>query len=126
MINCRHIIRWALKVDYLGSDDHLVSYTAKFHPFADEGFRGLVLVVVRSVDEVAAGFVERIEELEAGLLVHRAHSKIGPFVTDTHRSEADGRNVNASGGRKLAVASELRSRKGRRGPDFCCRHDDGK
>ena len=49
----------------LSREDNLVTDTPFLHPLAEELLRGLVLVVLRSVDEVAAGFVERVEEREA-------------------------------------------------------------
>ena len=74
----------------LGGDDHLVTDATRLHPLADELLGRLVLVVVRGVDEVAASRVERIEELEARLLVHRAHAELVPLVTDAHRPETQG------------------------------------
>ena len=67
---------------YLGRNDHLVAYPARLHPLSNELLGRLVLVVVRGVDEVAAGVVVRVEEREARLLVHRAGAELRPLVAD--------------------------------------------
>ena len=96
---------------HLRRDDHLVADPPLLHPLPDELLRGLVLVVVRGVDEVAPGVVEGVEEREARLLVHRAHAELLPLVADAHRSEAERRDVHSCEGCELAVEAEL----GRRG-----------
>ena len=99
---------------YLGRDDHLVTDPPLFHPLADELLRGLVLVAVGGVDEVAALVVEGVEELEAGLLVHRAKANLLPLVSDAHSTETERGDVDASEGGELAVLAEV-GRRGRSG-----------
>ena len=74
--------RRASACTYLGGDDDLVSDLALLHPLADELFGGLVLVIVRSVDEVPARGVVRVEQLEARLLVHGTGADRVPLVAD--------------------------------------------
>ena len=64
-------------------------------------------LAVGGVDKVATGFVERVEQLEAALLVHGAHTQVRPLVADAHGSELDGRNMNAGTRGKGSVAAEL-------------------
>ena len=108
---------------HLRRDDHLVADPPLLHPLPEELLRGLVLVVVRGVDEVSAGFIERVKELEARLLVHRSHARaLRPLVSNAHRPEADGRDVDAGCRREQTVATELGLRLGRWCPKFGGRH----
>ncbi len=43
------------------------------------------LLEICSINEVPAHIKIRVHELEAGLLIHRAHNKDLPFITDAHR-----------------------------------------
>ena len=65
------------------------------------------MVAVRGVNEVASSIVKRVEEREARLLVHRAHTEVLPLVPDAHAPQDDGGDMEAGNGRKLAVAAEL-------------------
>ena len=94
-----------LDVTRLGRNDHLVADAALLHPLADECLRGLVLVVVGGVDEVSACFVEGVEQLEAALLVHRAHADLVPLVADAHSAEAQRRDMDTGKQRELAMAA---------------------
>ena len=62
---------------------------------------------VRSIDEVSTEVIVRVEELEAVFLVHRAHSALGPLVTNAHTPKADGRDADAGSGAELAVEAQL-------------------
>jgi len=72
------------------SDYHLIAVLTLLHPFSNEQFRGLVLVIVGRIDKVATGFVERVEQLEAVLLVHGTHAEISPLVADAHSTKLKG------------------------------------
>lgn len=110
----------------LGGNDDLVPDPTFFHPFTDVLFRRLVLAITRykrrqfcrllepnqnvlivsRVDEVPPSFVERIEQLEARVLVLVTEGVPGP-VTDAHCTERKRGDVNACQRRELAVATEL-------------------
>lgn len=92
---------------YLCGDDHLVADAALLHPFSDELLGCSVLVVVRRVDEVTAGLVERIEQLQRALLVHLSETKLVPLVSDAHASKAQRRHMDTSKRGELAGAAEL-------------------
>ena len=104
--NCKPIGMEA-STTHLSREDNLVADAALLHPLPKELLRGLVLVVVRRVDEVPSGIVERVEEREARLLVHRAHAELLPFVADARRAELERRDVHPSEGGELAVEPEL-------------------
>lgn len=72
------------------------------------------LLVVSSVNEISAGVVEGIKELEALLFIHCSHSDLVPFITNVHGTEADGRNMDAGERGKLSVVSKLGGRFGGR------------
>ena len=120
---------------HLGGNDQLITDTALFRPFADESLGRLVLADGRSVvctrgsmksvlvtgrvDEISTSFEERVEELKATLLVHRAHADSSPLVADAHGTKTHGRDVDAGKRGELTVAAEL---SGRRGCGYKDRH----
>lgn len=69
------------------------------------------LLVVGGIDEVSTSFVERIEQLEASLLIHSSHAILGPLVTDAHRTERNGGDVDTGIASQLAMPAK-----------FGCRH----
>lgn len=92
---------------YLGSNNQLVTVAAELHPLANKLFGGLLLVVVGGVDEVAAGFVVGVKELEALLLVHGTHAEGFPAVTDAHSTELDGGDLDTGLGGEGAVLAKF-------------------
>lgn len=62
---------------------------------------------IGSVDKVPACVKERIKELEAALLVHRAHAVLLPLVTDAHGTELYRGDMDACERRKRTMPSEL-------------------
>ncbi|VUC25490.1 unnamed protein product [Clonostachys rosea] len=79
------------------------------HPLAEPGFRLFVLVVVRSVYEIAASLNIGIEQLERLLLVHAAHT-VSPCAANGHGTEAQGGDPNTRSWGKDSEAAELRGR----------------
>ena len=53
-------------------------------------------LIVCGIDEVPTSVIVRIEQLEATLFVHRAHTVLCPSVADRHRTESKRRDSNAS------------------------------
>ena len=74
------------------SNNHLISITPLLHPLAKPLLTVVVLVTVRRVDEVTAGFDEGVEKLEALLLVHGTH-EVFPRLTDAHGTEGEWRDT---------------------------------
>lgn len=64
-------------------------------------------LVVGGIYKITAGLVKGIEQLEAAFLVHRTQAELRPLVANAGRTELDGRDMDTSGGRKLAVDTEL-------------------
>ena len=62
---------------------------------------------INCVDKVTASLVKGIEQLEAALLVHCAHTDVVPLVADAHGSKLDGGDVDASVRPKLSMTAEL-------------------
>ena len=48
------------------------------------------VLVVGGIDEISTGFVERIQQLEALLLVHGSHANFIPLVSNAHGTETKG------------------------------------
>lgn len=70
-----------------GGDDHLVVILAISHPFANLRLALLVLVIIRSVNEVTAVLIEEVEHAESGFLVTFAQDSL-PGVSEIHCAEA--------------------------------------
>ena len=64
-------------------------------------------LIVGCIDEVSAGLIKSVKQLEAGFLIHSSHPVLIPLVTNAHGTETDGRDVDAGERRELAVATEL-------------------
>ena len=110
-------------IAYLGSNNELVANATLLRPLADEFLRTFVLaawgsvarnfterervLVVRSVNEVSARIVERIEQLEAIFFVHCTHANVSPLVANAHGTEAYWRNVQPCERGELAMTAEL-------------------
>ena len=60
----------------LGCENYVVTILTLLHPFANPRLGLLVLVVVGRVDEIAAGIIVSIEELEAVVFRHAAHEAL--------------------------------------------------
>ena len=56
------------------------------------------LLVVGGVDKVPAVVKVGVEELEAGRLVHLAHTEGTPFIVDAHGAELQRRDMYAGEG----------------------------
>ena len=90
----------------LRREDNMVAIPALGHPLADPGLALLVLVVVRRVDEVAAGVVVGVQEREGVGFGHGPHPA-GPGVADRHGAELEGGDAEAALGREDTVAAEF-------------------
>ena len=120
-------VRWKMiVVRVLRSDEDLRANAASFSPFADDGLRGPILAIgegilettltsrgdcslkVGSVDQVTTTLPEGVEELEAHLLRHFAHTHLGPRggIPNTHPSELEGRGMDAGALGKLAKVAK--------------------
>lgn len=53
-------------------------------PASSEESKEMNALAIRRIDEVPSELVKPVQKLEARLLVHGAHTLIGPFATDTH------------------------------------------
>jgi hypothetical protein len=124
---------------YLGRDDEVVANPASFSPFADELLRRVVLaknhvlehseldkrrtglLVTSGIEEVTALLPESVEQLEATLFGHVAHSDRGPRrFADAHASELEWRNVDTCPLGELTKVTELRGGLLRRGEEGHC------
>lgn len=89
----------------LGGNDHEVTVLLLLHPLSNPLFRLLILVVVGSVDEVAAGSLKGVEQLEAVFLAHAAH-EIVPGISNAHGAQLEGRHSHTGSGRQDSVAAQ--------------------
>jgi hypothetical protein len=53
-------------------------------------------LVIRSINKVSPIIVVRVQELEAGLLIHRAHAEITPSIADAHSAQLNWGDMNTS------------------------------
>ena len=74
------------------------------------------ILAIGGVDKITACVIERVEQSEALLLVHGAHTILLPFVADAHGTKSNGREVDSSKRRELAEATKLGFRGRWRGP----------
>ena len=51
-------------------------------------------LVIRRINEIAPTVEVSVQKLETRFLVHRAHAKFMPFVSDAHSAELKWRNVH--------------------------------
>ena len=65
-------------------------------------------LIIGCINKVPTSFIERVEQLETGFLVHRPHSEGGPFVSNAHRAQLEWRNAHCSIGAKDAIAGQWR------------------
>ena len=68
------------------------------------------VLIVGSIDEISAGFIECVKELEGGLLVHGAHTELGPLVADAHAPEAERGDMDGGARGELAIVAKLGGR----------------
>jgi len=62
---------------------------------------------VGGIDEITAVVIIRVEELEAGLLVHCAEAEFVPFIANAHGPELEGGDVDTGIGREDSVTAEV-------------------
>lgn len=134
-------VRYARRFDRttdLCRDYELITNAALLHPLAKELLRCLVLTVIHMsarhvndngrdrlvigrIDEVAAQIKVRVQELEAGCLIHRSHEGV-PLVANAHSAELDGRNAHARTRGQDAIDAKFGGRLWSRCEEG---HDDG-
>ena len=56
-------------------------------------------LVIRRINEIAPIVIVSVQKLDTGFLVHGAHAKFLPFVSDAHGAELKRRDVHRGIGR---------------------------
>ena len=75
-------------------------------------------LIVGCIDEVSAGLIESVKQLEARFLIHSSHPLLVPFVTNAHGAELDRGNMDTCPRCKLSVPTKFGRRLGSGCPNF--------
>ena len=73
------------------------------------------LLVVCRVDEVATSSEVRVQQLEAGLLIHGAKAPVAPLIADGHGTQTERGDAHTRARGEDAVSAQRRCRRRRGG-----------